>query len=42
VVQVGEKKEGRTEMVSGLVGGERLVAGGSADYRDGLVVKVQQ
>ena len=42
VVQVGEKKEGRTEIVSGLVGGERLVAGGSADYRDGLVVKVQQ
>ncbi len=42
VVQAGEKKEGRTEIVSGLVGGERLVAGGSADYRDGLVVKVQQ
>jgi hypothetical protein len=42
VVQVGEKKEGRTEIVNGLAGGERLVAGSSAEYRDGLAVKVLQ
>ncbi|MFN5975619.1 MAG: efflux RND transporter periplasmic adaptor subunit [Planctomyces sp.] len=42
VVQVGAKKEGRTEIVNGLAGGERLVAGNSAEYRDGLAVKVLQ
>ncbi|MEY3226796.1 MAG: Macrolide export protein MacA, partial [Planctomycetota bacterium] len=42
VVQLGEKKEGRTEIVNGLAGGERLVAGSSAEYRDGLAVKVLQ
>jgi len=41
-VQAGEKKEGRTEIVSGLSGGERLVAGSSPEYRDGLAVKVLQ
>jgi hypothetical protein len=28
--------------VNGLAGGERLVAGSSAEYRDGLAVKVLQ
>lgn len=42
VVQLGEKKEDRTEMTLGLQGGEKVVVSAPQDFRDGLAVRTAQ
>ena len=42
VVQLGEKKEDRTEVTLGLQGGEKVVVSAPQDFRDGLVVRTAQ
>jgi RND family efflux transporter MFP subunit len=41
-IQPGDASEGRTEIVSGLSGGERVVMRPPADLRDGKLVRVSQ
>lgn len=42
VVQLGEKKEDRTEVTLGLQGGEKVVVSAPQDFRDGLAVRTAQ
>ncbi|MEY3457049.1 MAG: Macrolide export protein MacA [Planctomycetota bacterium] len=41
-IQIGEKREDRTEIASGLTGGEKVVVSKPQDFRDGLAVKAAQ
>lgn len=42
VVQLGEKKEDRTEVTLGLQGGEKVVVSAPQEFRDGLAVRTAQ
>jgi hypothetical protein len=41
-VQIAERREDRTEIASGLTGGEKVVVSKPQDFRDGLAVKPAQ
>jgi hypothetical protein len=41
-VQIAERREDRTEIASGLTGGEKVVVSKLQDFRDGLAVKPAQ
>lgn len=41
-IQTAEKREDRTEIASGLTGGEKVVVSKPQDFRDGLAVKAAQ
>jgi RND family efflux transporter MFP subunit len=41
-IQTGEKREDRTEIASGLTGGEKVVVSKPLDFRNGLAVKAAQ
>ena len=41
-IQTGEKREDRTEIASGLSGGEKVVVSKPQDFREGLAVKAAQ
>ncbi|MEI7699631.1 MAG: efflux RND transporter periplasmic adaptor subunit [Planctomycetia bacterium] len=42
VIQTGEKKEDRTEVLSGLQGGEKVVVSPSQEFREGMPVRAAQ
>ena len=42
VVQTGEKKEDRTEVLSGLQGGEKVVVSPPQEFREGMAVRAAQ
>ena len=42
VVQLGEKKEDRTEVTLGLQGGEKVVVSAPQAFRDGMAVRTAQ
>ena len=42
IVQAGEKKEDRSEILSGLNGGEKVVVSPPKDFKEGMIVKTAQ
>jgi hypothetical protein len=41
-VTVGESRDGRTEIISGLSGGEKVIVKPGQDLRDDMLVKTMQ
>ena len=42
IVEVGEAKQDRTEIVSGLSGGEKVVVSLPQEFKEGMLVKTAQ